>query len=91
LEFALTGNVRNFIEKVVGDEQLKQERNHKVNRAGVIVLLPLPAFGDPYAIFSAGEKKKKSTMRILKLAWRCQLGWFKNIPKLPLKLNAGVE
>jgi len=59
LEFALTGNVRNFIEKVVGDEQLKQERNHKVNRAGVIVLLPLPAFGDTYAIISAGEKKKK--------------------------------
>lgn len=59
LKFALTGNVRNFIEKVVGDEQLTQEQNHKVNWAGVIVLLRLPAFWDTYAIISAGKKKWK--------------------------------
>lgn len=60
-----------------------------MNQAEVIVLNKSANILEMYTIISAG--KKKSAVIMLKWDWRCQMGWFKNIPKLPLKLNVGVE
>lgn len=62
-----------------------------MNHAEVIALNKSANILEMSTITSAGGGKKKPCCNMLKWDWRCQMGRFKNIPKLPLKVDVGVE
>jgi hypothetical protein len=55
-----------------------------VNQAEVIVLNKSANISETIPLSLQG---KKSAVLTLKWDWRCQMGCFKNIPELPLKLT----